>query len=135
MTKLFIKTLFVSLFAVWLTSCYSDLGDDGVGEQNLVVALDPDTGNTLVKTFSTAYDFKVLVKSQMPRQGVTVSVVYSQDSDNSVVFSQTYNIEASPLNVQVTDIPFNEVGTVTVTVTSKSSPSNTVTQTFKLVRK
>lgn len=132
--KLLIKTLFVSLFAVWLSSCYGGLGE-GIGEQNLVVALDPDAGSTLVKTFGTTYDFKVLVKSTMPPQGVTVSVVYRQDIDNAVVFSQNYTTTTSPLNVTITNIPFNEVGTVTVIVTSKSKTDNTVSKTFKLVRK
>jgi hypothetical protein len=132
--KLLIKILFVSLFAVWLSSCYGDLGE-GIGEQNLVVALDPDAGSTIARTLGTTYDFKVLVKSTMPPQGVTVSVVYRQDIDNAVVFSQNYTTTTSPLNVTITNIPFNEVGTVTVIVTSKSKTDNTVSKTFKLVRK
>jgi hypothetical protein len=133
--KLFIKTLFVSLFSLLLGSCYVDNGDEGmVGEQNLVVALDPTPG-TLVQTLGTTYNFKVLVQSQMPAQGVTVSVVYRQDSDDTIVFSQNYTTTTSPLDVAITNIPFNEVGTVTIVVTSKTKTDNTVTKTFKLVRK
>lgn len=137
MKKLFINTLLVGLFAVLLGSCYADLGDDGAGEQNLVVALDPAPGSstTPVITLGATYDFNVLVQSQLPRQGVTISVVYRQDSDNAVVFSQEYTTSASPQPVSITGIPYDETGTVTVTVTSNSNPSNTVTLTYKLVRK
>jgi len=133
--KLFIKTLFVSVLAVWLTGCYGDLGDDVPWEQDLEVALEPDGGSALVRTFSTTYGFNVVILSHMPRQGVTIDVAYRLDSDNSLVFDQTYTATASPQPVTITNIPFNEVGTVTVTVTSLTRADNTVTKTFKLVRK
>lgn len=133
--KLLVKTILAGLLTLWLSSCYGDWGEEGLGEQNLVVALDPDAGSTIARTFSTTYEFNLQVLSKMPPQGVTVSVVYRQDSDNTVVFSQNYTTNTSPLNVQITNIPFNEVGTVTVIVTSISNLTNTVTKTFKLVRK
>lgn len=135
MIKLLIRTLFVSLFAVLLSGCYGDLGDDMPVEQNLVVALEPEPESALVRIFSTSYNFNVLIQSLMPRQGVTISVEYRQDSDNSVVFSRNYVTSTSPQPVTITNIPFNEVGTVTVTVTSVTKSDNTVTKTFKLVRK
>jgi len=135
MIKLFVRTLFVGLLAVVLGSCYGDLGDGVPVEQNLVVALEPEPGSALVKTFSTAYDFNVVIQSLMPRQGVTIRVEYHQDSDNSVVFSRNYATTTSPQPVTITNIPFNEVGTVNVTVTSVTKSDNTVTKTFKLVRK
>ena len=133
--KLLIRSLFVSMFALLLGSCYVDNGDEGiVGEQDLVVALDPTPG-TLVQNMGSTYNFKVLVQSQMPPQGVTVSVIYRQDSDDVIVFSQNYTTTTSPLDVSITNMPFNEVGTVTVVVTSKTKADNTVTKTFKLVHK
>lgn len=132
--KRLIITLLAGLFAFWLSSCYGDLGE-GIGEQDLIVALDPDSGSAIARTLGTTYDFNVLVQSAMPPQGVTVSVVYRQDIDNAVVFSQNYTATTSPQPVRITNIPFNEVGTVTLIVTSKGEPDNTVTKTFKLVRK
>ena len=129
------RALFISLFTVLLSGCYGDLGDEMPVEQNLVVALEPEPESALVKTFSTTYNFNVLIQSLMPRQGVTISVEYRQDSDNSVVFSRNYATTTSPQPVTITNIPFNEVGTVTVTVTSVTKSDNTVTKTFKLVRK
>jgi hypothetical protein len=133
--KFIIKTFFVSLFAVWLTGCTVDTGSEDF-EQDLLVALNPDAGvTTPVRTLGTTYDFNVLVKSHMPQKGVTVTVVYRLDSDNTVAFTQTYTTTTTPLAVTITDIPFNETGTVAVTVTSVARPSNTTTKTFRLVRK
>src|SRR5215213_1238764 len=116
--KLLIKTLFVSLFAVFLNSCTTDNGTED-WEQDLIVALNPDAGvTTPVRTLGTTYDFNVLVKSHMPQKGVTVTVVYRLDSDNTIAFTQTYTTTTTPLAVTVANIPFNETGTVAVTVTS-----------------
>lgn len=104
-------------------------------EENLVVALNPDPGTTLVRALGTAYSFEVVVQSKMPPQGVTVAVSCVKDSDGSSVFSQSLQSSTSPIGVSITNLPFNEPTTVTVDVTSKSKPSNTARKTFKLVRK
>ncbi len=103
-------------------------------EENLVIALDPDPGSTTVKSLGASYDFKVIIQSKMPAQGVSVNVSYKKDSDNSVIFSQTLESTTTPVSVTVNNITA-DVGTVTVTVTSKSKPANTATRTFKLVLK
>jgi hypothetical protein len=134
--NLVIKTGVLVFLSLLLINCGKDGSiDTGNYDQALQVSLDPDPSSSLVRIFSTSYDFKVGVQSRMPVQGVTVSVVYRQDSDNAVVFSQSYSTSETPLAIRVTDLPFNEVGTVTVVVTSKASSTNTVTKTFKLVRK
>ena len=63
------------------------------------------------------------------------SATYRKDSDNTVIFSQTLQTTSSPVNFTVTQIPLNEIGTVTVEVKSKSKPTNVATKSFKLVRK
>jgi hypothetical protein len=135
--KLLIKTGVVLFLSLLLINCGKDssIETGGSPEQALQVSLDPTPTSSLVRIFSTSYDFKVSIESRMPAQGVDISVVYRQDSDNTVVFSQNYATMTSPQNVTITNIPFNEVGTVTVVVTSKTRSTNTATKTFKLVRK
>jgi len=135
-------TLFFSVLLLGLGSFLQACGKDKdkpqpPQEAPLVVSLDPAPSNstTPVQTLTASYSFKVKVDSQMPTQGVTISVVYKQDSDNQVVFTQNYTTSASYQVVNVTNIPYNEVGTVTAVVTSKTKSDNTVTKTFKLVRK
>lgn len=132
-----ISLLFFAFMALFLGSCYPDNGGLEIpGEENLVVTLNPDPGMALVRIPGSTYDFQVNISSKMPPQGVQVAVVYTKDAPpNPVIFSQTYTITNSSLNVTITDVPFNEIGTVTVTVTSKTKPSNTVTKSFKLSKK
>jgi len=134
--KLAIRSLWYVLLLVLVSSCDSCKKDkpEAPGEANLIVSLHPAPSGR-VTTLGATYDFQVKVDSPMPAQGVTVSVVYKKDSDATVVFSREYTTTTSPLNVQITSIPFNEVGTVTVVVTSKTRSHNTVTKTFQLVRK
>src|SRR5215217_4090303 len=99
-------------------------------EAALVVSLDPVPVSP-VRALGTSYDFKVKVDSKMPAQGVSVQVDYRKDSDNSSLFSQTYTTTTTPLNVSVQGIPFNQVGAVTVVVTSKTKATNTVAKTFQ----
>lgn len=131
-------SLLIALFC--FSACGKGGSDDNTpppaaAEENLVVSIDPDAGGTIAKALGASYDFKVVVSSKMPAQGVDVSVTYKKDADGAVVFSQNLQTTFSPLNVTINNIPFNEVGTVTVVVTSKSKAANTVTKTFKLVRK
>ena len=134
--KLLIKPIWYVLLSMLIASCDSCKKDrpEPPPEANLVISLDPNPSGR-VTALGATYDFAVKVDSQMPSQGVSVNVVYKKDSDNSVVFSREYATTTSPLSVQVTSIPYNEVGTVTVVVTSKTKSDNTQTKTFQLVRK
>ena len=103
-------------------------------EANLIISFNPSPAGGLNQTMGATYTFNVVVQSAMPAQGVTIKVDYVKDS-GGLVFSQTQTSTAASIPVTINSIPFNEVGTVTVVVTSVSKPSNTVTRTFKLVRK
>ena len=124
----------ILLLTVVLHSCYTH-EDDNIGEAKLVISVDPEPGSTIARTLGTTYDFRVAITSRMPPRGVDITVAYTQDSDNSVVFTQNYLTTTASLPVTITNIPFNEVGTVTVTATSRGRATNTATKTFKLVRK
>jgi hypothetical protein len=134
--KLFSYTLLagVLLLTTALGSCKGDK-PDAPQEENLRVSLDPVPINP-VRALGASYDFSVKVDSKMPKDGVSVQVDLRKDSDNSSLFSRNYpSVTTSPLSVSVQGIPFNQMGTVSVVVTSKTKATNTSTQTFKLVRK
>lgn len=104
-------------------------------EENLIIAIDPDPGSAVAKALGASYEVKLTIQSKMPPQGVDVTVVYKKDSDNSIIFSQALQTSSSPLTLTINNVPFNDVGTVTIEVKSKSKPANTASKTFKLVRK
>jgi hypothetical protein len=133
-----IRSLFLMIaasLALFSTACNDGGNTPTEVEENLVIGIDPDPGTSIATALGATYTFKVAISSKMPSQGVEVTTTYRKDSDNSVVFSQTLQATSTPINVTITGIPFNEVGTVTVEVKSKSKPANTATKTFKLVRK
>lgn len=104
-------------------------------EASLQIAVEPDLGTTAAVALSATYNFNVIIQSTMPPQGVTVTVTYKKDGDNSVLFAQTLQTSTSPLNVSITNIPANVSGTVTVEAVSKTKADNTASKSFKLVRK
>ena len=134
--KSLLKSIWYVLLLVLVSSCDSCKKDkpEPPQEANLVVKLNPEPTTGINQAMGTSHTFKVMVQSAMPPQGVTVKVDYVKDSGGSL-FSHTQTSSALEIPVTITSIPFNQVGTVTVVVTSVSKPSNTVTKTFKLARK
>ena len=131
-----IKTTFLlaSLFlSTMLISCTPDTPKEE--EQNLVINVDPDPGTASAKSFGSTYTFKLVVTSKMPEQGIDVTVDYKKDLDNSVVFSQSLTTTTSATDITINNLVFNEQGTVTLNVKSKTKATNTAQKTFKLIRK
>ena len=140
--KAAIKLSFVLLFILFQYSCEKSGGSDGgtptPAEENLVITLDPEPGSTTtpVRVTGATYTFNVVVQSAMPPQGVDVKTEFKKDSDGTTIFQNTTSSATNKtIPVTINNIPLNEQGTVTVTVTSKSKASNTVSRTFKLLRK
>jgi hypothetical protein len=136
-----IKTAAVAvLLATILLSCSKGGGGNNPpppppSEENLSLGIDPDPGSDFAKALGATYDFKVLVKSKMPDQGVEGTVEFRKESDNSVISSQNITGTTSPISVTIQNIAFNEVGVVTINLKSKSKPTNTASKSFKLHRK
>jgi hypothetical protein len=123
--------------AMLLTACDScKKNPEVVQEQSLQIRLDPPA-TAPVRTTGPTYAFKVILESSMPERGIDLDVTYKKDADQSTIFNQRYTATsaASPVDVTITSIPFNEMGTVTVTATSKSTATNTTNKTFSLARK
>lgn len=139
--------ILLSFFAWVIAACSKPSGGNGGGgtppptaEENLVVSLNPDPGSTTtpVRSTSPTYTISVVIQSKMPSLGVEVKWTYKKDSDGTIISSNTSTpivATASPITLNITNLPLNEVGTVEIVVTSRAKPTNTVTKTFKLVRK
>ncbi|ANE52190.1 hypothetical protein [Flavisolibacter tropicus] len=132
-------------FALAIAACSKPSSGGGGGgggsttEENLVIAIDPDPGSstTPVKVTGATYNFNIVIKSAVPARGVDVKVKFTRDLNGNIIAPNDYTFDPSTTSIPVTisNIPAGEIGTVTITVTSKSKPTNTVTQTFKLVKK
>jgi hypothetical protein len=146
MKTLIRSVVILFFFALAIIACSkpgSSEGGSGGGistsEENLVISIDPDPGSstTPVKATGATYNFTILIKSAPPPRGVDVKVKFTRDLNGSIITPNDYTYDPSTTSIPVTisNIPAGEVGTVTITVTSKSKPTNTITQSFKLLRK
>jgi hypothetical protein len=134
-----LKSVFLFfLFAAISVGCKkgsSGGGGNTTNEDPLVIAIDPDPGNSIAVSLGSNYSFNILIQSKMPSQGVSVDIRCNKELDNSSVFSATVQSSASPVPVIITNLPFNEVTVVTIDVKSKSTPTNTAYKTFRLAKK
>ena len=129
-------SLFGILLLVILSGCSKggNANEPPPEEANLVVSFGPEVSGGINQTLTHEYKFNVVLSSSLPVQGIEIKIDFVKDSGGSV-FSQTLTSTNASNAVTITGISFNEIGTVTVMITSKSKPTNTTTKTFKLIRK
>ena len=83
-----------------------------------------------------AQDINVNVTSTLPKDGVTIDVKVTKDSDNSSVFNKNISSTTAATNtIAINSLSPGVLSTATVTVTSKSKSTNTATKTFKIAAK
>ncbi len=132
------NVLLILLFAAVAIGCKkgsSGGGGSTVNEDPLIIAIDPDPGNSVAISLGSNYSFNILIQSKMPAQGVSVDISCNKEIDNSVVYSATLQSTVSTVPVIISNLPFNEVTIVTLNVKSKSTPTNTASKTFRLAKK
>ncbi len=98
------------------------------------ITQDPGTGNIL-GVVGTAQPINIKVSSTLPTAGINIEVTVRKDADNSVVFTNTASTMATDNTINITGLTPGVLCTATVTVTSKSTASNTKIATFKLAAK
>lgn len=104
-------------------------------EENLVFSIDPDPGAGVAVALSGTYPFKVTVGSKLTTSGVKVDVTTKKDADNSPIDSKSLDSNTQGIDLSTGTLNPGILCTVTVVVTSKSTPTNTATKSFKVARK
>ncbi len=131
------KLLTILSFFIGLTSLIS-CGKGGGGtttpsEENLNVKL--NTANPATSTGSS-YTFTVEVLSKIPASGVKINITAKREDNSTVVFTQDLSSSTAVNSVIVSPLPMGQVFcTVTVTVTSATTSSNTWNGNFRVVWK
>jgi hypothetical protein len=83
-----------------------------------------------------AQEINVNVTSTLPKDGVTIDVKVTKDSDNSSVFNKNISSTTAATNtIAINSLSPGVLSTATVVVTSKSKSTNTATKTFKIAAK
>jgi hypothetical protein len=98
------------------------------------VNVDPGAGNIL-GVVGTSQAIIVKVSSALPKTGVTVAVTVAKDADNSNVFTNSISSLTADNTINITGLTPGALSTATVVVTSKDTPSNTKSLSFKLAAK
>lgn len=116
----------------------SNGGGGGNNEAPLAVTLSPPSGSNQAPAPQTTFDMTVTVTSTMPPMGVTIDVSSKKDGSTDPAFyteTKSATTSNSPVLFTITGTPVNVICVTTVTVTSKSTPSNKWTGSYTYSRK
>ena len=92
--------------------------------------------NKIYGAIGGAQEINVNVTSTLPKDGVTIDVKVTKDSDNSSVFNKNISSTTAATNaIAINSLSPGVLSTATVVVTSKSKSTNTATKTFKIAAK
>jgi len=140
MKKILIQLFIVPAIILGIGSC-SDKGGGGGGggggttEANLAVTLNPPAGSTQPAAPQTDFPLTVTITSTMPPQGVTIDVKVAPDGSTTNFFTDSKSTTSAITPFTITGTPAGVVCVTTVTVTSKTKPTNTVTLSYRYTRK
>ena len=140
MKKILIQLFIVPAIILGIDSC-SDKGGGGGGggggttEVNLAVTLNPPAGSTQPAAPQTDFPLTVTITSTMPPQGVTIDVKVAPDGSTTNFFTDSKSTTSAITPFTITGTPAGVVCVTTVTVTSKTKPTNIVTLSYRYTRK
>ena len=98
------------------------------------IDIDPGSGN-IYGALGTSQAIQVNVSSKLPSAGLQIDVKTTADADNSTVSSSSLSSSNAITAATIDGLKSGVLCTTTVVVTSKSTSTNTLTKTFKIVKK
>ncbi|MEO0065466.1 MAG: hypothetical protein RI983_792 [Bacteroidota bacterium] len=103
-------------------------------EENISFQL--NTGAVITSAGSNQ-EFKVTLSSKMPKSGIKIDITAAEEATGIPVIPQSSAISSSSIvtDCLVQNLPRQKWVVTTVKVSSANTPSNNVTQTFKIVYK
>jgi len=104
-------------------------------EDNINFSLDPDPGTTTQTASSGIYSFKVILSSKMPSTGIKIYYLTKTDPGGVTTDEKTLTSSIASNDISTGTLASGSLYSVTVTVTSQKTASNTLTKTFKVARK
>ena len=106
-------------------------------EASLQVTLDPVVNSVQSPAPVATFPLKVTINSAMPSQGVTIVVSCKKDdgSADPAFFTVSQNSTTAVNDFTITNTPVSVVCLTTVTVTSRSTATNTWTGSYRYSRK
>ncbi len=130
------RKVFISLLVVFIllatTGCEKNPPSQKA-EENILISTD---AGALTYTPGPNFNFNLMVESAMPGAGVRITFDVKGETDNQV-YRQGPAIETTnkTTRISITNLPRQKFCVCTITVTSKSKPTNTATTSFRVVYK
>lgn len=135
------KLIFNLVFLILLISCGKNSGNNGsstpvIPEENIVFSINPDPGTSTQAVLGVTHTITILISSKLPSTGVLISWKIVQEANQTAILEEK-NISTifSTADILTSLLTPGILYSCTITVTSKSKPSNTLTKTIKLARK
>lgn len=103
-------------------------------EETIKFSISPDlTTNSLILNKDTL-DLTITINSKIPTQGISYNIQINRIDTNLTVFKIDTNSTQSSINIQTTGLNIKANYTVKVTLTSKTLSSNTINQSYTIIR-
>jgi hypothetical protein len=107
-------------------------------EEDLKISTIPAIGNDIAGALSNTFNFKLVINSKPPKNGVKIDISVKNDLDNSVSYTQSTQTSTntiSTIDLQIDNLVPGNLYTATTEVTSLSKPTNKTQIVFKVARK
>jgi len=98
------------------------------------IDIDPGAGN-IYAALGATQTINVNLSSALPKAGVQIDVSTKKDSDATVVSSSSTSTTSATNTVTIENLQPGVLCTTTITITSKSTATNSVVKSFKIARK
>lgn len=106
-----------------------------VAEDNISFSLDPDPGTTTATALSGTYAFKVILNSKMPGSGINIDILTKTDPAGTEIEKKSAKSTVASNDITTGPLVSGTLYSVSITVSSQKTASNTLTRTFKVARK
>lgn len=107
-------------------------------EETLRLSSIPIFGSEIIGALAGTYNFKLLITSKPPKNGVKVDITLKNDLDNSVAITQSTQTSSSAttsVDLQLSSLVPGNLYTATIDVASLTTTTNKAQLSFKISRK
>lgn len=107
-------------------------------EEDLKISTNPVFGNEIAAALSNSFNYKLLLNSKPPKNGVKIDISVKNDLTNNITFTQSTQTSSntiSTIDLQIDNLVPGNLYTVSTEVTSLSKTTNKTQIVFKVARK
>lgn len=98
------------------------------------IDIDPGSGNVYA-ALGASQNLKVNISSTLPTSGVNIDLITKRDLDGVATWTSNKSSLSSIVDMTIDSLKPGVLYTSTITVTSKSTSTNTLSKSFKIARK